>query len=63
MKEKLKTKKELRQDKEMEADKNKQAAPYPSDDQLRTETEAEAPQVFLTIFDDSNTPAEALPTA
>jgi len=56
LKEKLKTKKELRQEREKEAEKNKQPIPYPTKDELRAEAEAEAPQVFLVIFDDTNTP-------
>jgi len=63
LKDKLKTKKELRQDKEKEAEKNKQAFAYPSNDELRAEAEAEAPQIFLTIFDDSNTPIRRIPAA
>jgi len=63
LKEKLKTKKEQRQEREKEAAKNKQSLPYPTNDQMRTEAEAEAPQVFLTIFDDSNTPIRRIPVA
>ena len=63
LKDKLKTKKELRQDKEKEAEKNKQPTPYPTNDELRAEAEAEAPQIFLTIFDDSNTPIRRIAAA
>ncbi|MDP9267507.1 MAG: glycosyl hydrolase [Acidobacteriota bacterium] len=60
LKDKLKTVKEQRQEKEKEAEKNKQSFAYPTNDQLRTEAEAEAPQVFVTIFDDSNTPVRRI---
>ncbi|HSE50308.1 MAG TPA: hypothetical protein VLA96_13960 [Terriglobales bacterium] len=63
LKEKLKTKKELRQEREKEAEKNKQQAPFPTNDELRAESEAEAPQVFLVVFDDSNTPIRRIPAS
>jgi photosystem II stability/assembly factor-like uncharacterized protein len=63
LKDKLKTKKEQRQEKEKDAEKNKQTPPYPTNDQLRAEAEAEAPQVFLTIFDESNTPIRRIPAS
>jgi len=52
LKEKLKTKKEQRQDAEKEAAKKGQALPYPSQDQLRAEAEEPKPEVYLMVYDD-----------
>jgi photosystem II stability/assembly factor-like uncharacterized protein len=55
-KDKLKSKKETRQDAEKEAAKKNQTSPYPSNDQLRAEAEELKPEVFLTVYDESGTP-------
>jgi photosystem II stability/assembly factor-like uncharacterized protein len=51
LKEHLKSLKEQRQAAEKDAEKNKQAIKYPTPDELRTEAEETAPQVFLTVYD------------
>ncbi|ABF39520.1 conserved hypothetical protein [Candidatus Koribacter versatilis Ellin345] len=51
LKEKSKSLKEQRQAAEKDAEKNKQSFKYPSNDELRTEAEESAPQVFLTVYD------------
>jgi photosystem II stability/assembly factor-like uncharacterized protein len=56
LKEKLKTKKEKRQDAEKEAVKKNEAVPYPSRDDLRTEAEEAKPEVYFMIYDDSGAP-------
>ena len=56
LKEKLKTKKDLRHDAEKEASKQHKAAPYPTPDELRAEAEEEAPAVLFTISDESGKP-------
>src|ERR1700730_15044409 len=53
---KLKTRKETRQDAEKEASKKNQTLPYPSNDQLRAEAEELKPEVYLTVYDESGTP-------
>ena len=56
MKEKLKTRKEQRQEAEKEAAKKNQTLPYPSNDQLRAEAEAPAPEVYFVVYDESGAP-------
>ncbi len=56
LKEKLKTKKEARQDAEKEAAKKGQTLPYPSQDALRAETEEPKPEVYLMVYDESGGP-------
>jgi photosystem II stability/assembly factor-like uncharacterized protein len=53
LKEKLKTKKEQRQDAEKDAAKKNQAAPYPSNDELRAEAEEQKPELYFVIYDES----------
>jgi photosystem II stability/assembly factor-like uncharacterized protein len=52
-KEKLKTKKEKRQEAEKEAAKKNQTLPYPSNDELRTEAEEAKPEVYFVVYDES----------
>ena len=56
LKEKLKTKKEKRQEAEKEAAKKNQTLPYPTNDQLRTEAEEAKPQVYFVVYDESGAP-------
>jgi photosystem II stability/assembly factor-like uncharacterized protein len=56
LKEKLKTKKEKRQDAEKEAAKKNQTLPYPTNDQLRTEAEEAKPEVYFLVYDESGAP-------
>ena len=53
MKEKIKTKKEKRQEAEKEAAKKNQTLPYPSNDELRAEAEEAKPEVYFVVYDDS----------
>ena len=56
LKEKIKTKKEKRQDAEKEASKKKQTLPYPSNDELRAEAEEAKPELFFMVYDESGVP-------
>jgi photosystem II stability/assembly factor-like uncharacterized protein len=56
LKDKLKTKKEKRQDAEKEAAKKSQTLPYPTNDELRTEAEAAKPEVYFMVYDESGAP-------
>ena len=56
LKEKLKTKKEKRQDAEKEAAKKNQTLPYPTKDTLRTEGQEEKPDVYFVVYDESGAP-------
>jgi len=56
LKDKLKTRKETRQDVEKEAAKKNQILPYPNHDQLRAEAEELKPEVYLTVYDESGAP-------
>jgi photosystem II stability/assembly factor-like uncharacterized protein len=56
LKEKLKTKKEKRQEAEKEAAKKNQTLPYPSNDELRAEAEEHKPEVYFMVYDESGTP-------
>jgi photosystem II stability/assembly factor-like uncharacterized protein len=56
LKEKLRTKKEQRQEAEKEAAKKNETLPYPTNDQLRAETEESKPEVYLMVYDDSGAP-------
>jgi photosystem II stability/assembly factor-like uncharacterized protein len=56
LKEKLKTKKEKRQEAEKEAAKKNQTLPYPSNDELRAEAEEAKPEVYFTVYDESGAP-------
>ena len=51
LKDKTRSRKELRQEKEKDAAKKNEAVPYPSRDELRTETEEDEPEVTLTVTD------------
>jgi photosystem II stability/assembly factor-like uncharacterized protein len=53
LKEKLKTKKEKRQDAEKEAAKRNETVPYPSNDELRAEAQEAKPEVYFLVYDDS----------
>ena len=55
LKEKLKTKKEKRQEAEKEAAKKNQTLPYPSNDELRAEAEEKKPEVYFMVYDESGT--------
>jgi photosystem II stability/assembly factor-like uncharacterized protein len=56
LKEKLKTKKEKRQEAEKEAAKKNQTLPYPSIDELRAESEEAKPEVYFMVYDESGAP-------
>ena len=56
LKDKLKTKKELRQDAEKAAEKAGKVPPYPSHEQMRIEAQEEAPQIFFVVSDESGKP-------
>ena len=53
LKEKIKTKKEKRQDAEKDAAKKNQSAPYPTNDELRAEAEEAKPEVYFVVYDES----------
>ena len=53
LKEKLKTKKEKRQDAEKEAAKKNQTPAYPSNDDLRAEAEEAKPEMYFMVYDES----------
>lgn len=53
LKEKIKTKKEKRQDEEKEAAKKSQTPTYPTHDELRAETEEAKPEVYFVVYDES----------
>jgi hypothetical protein len=56
LKEKVKTKKEKRQEAEKEAAKKNQVLPYPSNDELRAEAQEPKPEVYFLVYDDSGQP-------
>jgi photosystem II stability/assembly factor-like uncharacterized protein len=56
LKEKIKTKKEKRQDAEKEAAKKNETLPYPSKDELRAEAEEPKPELYFMVYDESGTP-------
>ena len=53
LKEKLKTKKEKRQEGEKEAAKKNQTRRYPTNDELRAEAEEAKPEVYFVVYDES----------
>ena len=53
MKEKIKTKKEKRQEAEKDAAKKNQTLPYPTNDELRAEAEEAKPEVYFVVYDES----------
>ena len=54
LKDKIKTRKETRQEQEKETAKNKEEVRYPSFDELRAEDEEKEPAVMLLVSDDSS---------
>ena len=52
LKEKIKTKKEKRQEAEKDAAKKNQTLPYPSNDELRAEAQEPKPEVYFLVYDD-----------
>jgi photosystem II stability/assembly factor-like uncharacterized protein len=56
LKEKIKTKKEQRQDAEKEAAKKNETLPYPSNDELRAEAQEEKPEVYFVVYDETGAP-------
>ena len=56
LKEKLKTKKEKRQEAEKEAAKKNQTLPYPTNDELRAEALEAKPEVYFVVYDESGAP-------
>jgi photosystem II stability/assembly factor-like uncharacterized protein len=52
MKEKVKTKKEKRQDAEKEAAKKNQTLAYPTNDELRAEAEEAKPEIYFMVYDE-----------
>ncbi|PYX32642.1 MAG: glycosyl hydrolase [Acidobacteria bacterium] len=56
LKEKLKTKKEKRQDAEKEAAKKNQTLPYPTNGELRAEAEEAKPELYFVVYDESGAP-------
>jgi hypothetical protein len=53
MKEKIKTKKEKRQEAEKNAAKKKETLPYPPMEELRAESEEAKPEVYFMVYDES----------
>jgi hypothetical protein len=56
LKEKIKTKKEKRQEAEKEAAKKNQTLPYPSNNELRAEAVEAKPELFFMVYDESGVP-------
>ncbi len=56
IKDRLQTKKDIRQQAERAAERRGEPVPYPTRDELRAEAEEEAPQVFMMVYDDKGTP-------
>ncbi|MGB8013635.1 MAG: glycosyl hydrolase [Terriglobales bacterium] len=56
LKDKVKTKKDKRQDSEKEAAKKNQTPPYPSMEELRAEAEEKKPELYFVIYDESGAP-------
>jgi len=56
LKEKIKTRKEKRQEAEKEAAKKNQTLPYPSNDELRAEAQEPKPELYFLVYDESGTP-------
>jgi photosystem II stability/assembly factor-like uncharacterized protein len=55
LKEKIKTKKEKRQDVEKEAAKKNQPIPYPTNDELRAEAQEAKPELYFIVYGDGGT--------
>jgi photosystem II stability/assembly factor-like uncharacterized protein len=56
LKEKIKTKKEKRQDAEKDAAKKNVTLPYPSHDELRAEAQEAKPELYFVVYDESGAP-------
>jgi len=56
LKDKIKTKKEKRQEAEKEATKKNQTLPYPTNDEFRAEAEEAKPELYFLIYDESGAP-------
>src|SRR6202023_3410697 len=56
LKEKVKTKKEKRQDAEKDAGKKNKAPPSPTNDQLRSEEEEAKPEIYFVVYDEGGSP-------
>jgi photosystem II stability/assembly factor-like uncharacterized protein len=56
LKDKVKTKKEKRQEAEKEAAKKNQTPVYPSNDELRAEAEETKPELYFMVYDESGAP-------
>jgi len=56
LKDKIKTKKEKRQEAEKEAAKKSETLPYPSKDELRAEAQEPKPELYFIIYDESGAP-------
>ena len=56
LKDKVKTRKEKRQDAEKDAAKKNQTAPYPSMDDLRAESDEAKPELYFVVYDESGAP-------
>ncbi|MGA2416210.1 MAG: glycosyl hydrolase [Candidatus Sulfotelmatobacter sp.] len=56
LKDKLKSKKEKRQEAEKDAVKKKETLPYPSIDALRAESEEPKPEIYFMVYDESGAP-------
>ena len=61
LKEKLKNKKEQRQETEKKAEKDGKPITYPTNDQLRAEAEAPKPEVYFMVYDESGAPIRRVP--
>jgi photosystem II stability/assembly factor-like uncharacterized protein len=56
LKDKIKTKKEKRQEAEKEAAKKNQMLPYPSNEEFRAEAEEGKPELYFVIYDENGAP-------
>jgi photosystem II stability/assembly factor-like uncharacterized protein len=56
LKDKIKTKKEKRQDAEKDAAKKNQPVPYPANDDLRAEAAEAKPELYFVVYDESRAP-------
>ncbi len=56
LKDKIKTRKEKRQDAEKDAAKKNQTLPYPTRDDLRAEAQEGAPELYFLVYDESGAP-------
>ena len=56
LKDKIKTKKEKRQDAEKDAAKKNQTLPYPTHDDLRAEAQEAKPELYFLVYDESGAP-------